>query len=262
MTSNNAASPSQSFLSWRLNCSFFQENRSPFLQRLDENNDSHRSDEISGSSLLGATFNFTNAIIGAGAMSLGGAFANSGGFVSIACCLVSAALAKLSSDQVVSLRSTFPKECISYETIGEKCYGFVGKALVLMNKSLFAFGCLVAYVIVIKDNFGQGLEGILYHNNNTCNSTFRTLLRNDTMVATIICTVVILPICLIMRRRQSISSYLSILSLISILSTLFLVAIVIYLYFVNNNVPTNNEKNDDTLFVKRWLQIRIGLFPR
>lgn len=194
-------------------------------------------------------------------MSLGGAFANSGGFVSIACCLVSAALAKLSSDQVVSLRSTFPKECISYETIGEKCYGFVGKALVLMNKSLFAFGCLVAYVIVIKDNFGQGLEGILYHNNNTCNSTFRTLLRNDTMVATIICTVVILPICLIMRRRQSISSYLSILSLISILSTLFLVAIVIYLYFVNNNVPTNNEKNDDTLFVKRWLQIRIGLFP-
>jgi hypothetical protein len=48
-----------------------------------------------GSSVAGATFNFTNAIVGAGAIGLGGAVAVSGGLISIFLILFFGLLTKL-----------------------------------------------------------------------------------------------------------------------------------------------------------------------
>ncbi|KAL7432566.1 hypothetical protein ACHAXM_005960 [Skeletonema potamos] len=56
--------------------------------------------------IIGTTFNFTNSIIGAGAMGLGGAFAASGGLISIICLLGFAYLTKLSLDLIVDLSSS------------------------------------------------------------------------------------------------------------------------------------------------------------
>ena len=221
---------------------------------------------------MGATFNFTNAIVGAGAMGLGGAIAESGGLVSILSCFLFGTLAKLSCDQVVSLRIHLqekrrtayyaPRTIMSYETIGEACFGAVGKMLVLLSKSFFALGCLVAYVIVIKDNFAKGLEGVIYGNNNpvfatnadtlTTTNGFRSFLQNDVEVALVLCTGVILPICLFRDV-----SYLAKVSFLSILSTLSMVGIVVYLYFFGNvAVPSEGG------YVKHWPQVRTGIFQR
>ncbi|KAL3779695.1 hypothetical protein HJC23_010563 [Cyclotella cryptica] len=72
--------------------------------------------------IIGTTFNFTNAIIGAGAMGLGGAFAASGGGVSILCLLGFAYLTKLSLDLIVDLSSC--PHVIGQVRAGEILYGF------------------------------------------------------------------------------------------------------------------------------------------
>ena len=56
-------------------------------------------------SIIGTTFNFTNSIIGAGAMGLGGAFAASGGGVSVLMLIGFAYLTKQSLDLIVDLSS-------------------------------------------------------------------------------------------------------------------------------------------------------------
>ena len=56
--------------------------------------------------IIGTTFNFTNSIIGAGAMGLGGAFAASGGLISVICLVGFAYLMKLSLDLIVDLSSS------------------------------------------------------------------------------------------------------------------------------------------------------------
>ena len=108
-----------------------------------------------GSSVLGAIFNFTNSIVGAGCIGLGGAIASSGGLVSITLVLFFAVLTKVSLDLLIrlSIEHSTSTMMASYEDLAEIGMGYwKGRVLVMICKLLYSFGCLVAYVIVIKDN--------------------------------------------------------------------------------------------------------------
>mmetsp|Transcript_4820 Transcript_4820/g.12269 ORF Transcript_4820/g.12269 Transcript_4820/m.12269 type:complete len:725 (-) Transcript_4820:113-2287(-) len=194
-----------------------------------DNNDENES----GSSTSAAVFNFTNSIIGAGCIGLGGAIAQSGGFISIALITFFAILTKASLDLVIRLSlelaeqqeqeqqqqqqqtqqvdvsnnhlstlepsSTTPttalnvpptSSVISYEELAQAGMGTIGRLVVLACKFSYSFGCLVAYVIVIKDNFGPALKSLIFgdedadhSDDNNGNSTMVDLMM-ETMTTT------------------------------------------------------------------------------
>jgi amino acid permease len=189
-------------------------------------------EETPGSSVGGVVFNFTNSIIGAGAIGLGGAIAISGGFVSVFCILFFATLTKISLDMVIDMGS-------SYEELGRKCYGVAGWSAVLLSKMMYAFGCLVAYIVVVKDNFGSALGHLI------------GIDFDEIVVTLVLSTTVMLPLCLLRDMTP-----LSNLSLVSVASMGMIVIIVLCLYFVN---PDDIRQEGGT-FYENWLEIRPGLW--
>jgi sodium-coupled neutral amino acid transporter 11 len=127
-----------------------------------------------GSTISGAVFNFTNCIIGAGAIGLGGAFALSGGIISVVSIIFFGVLTKLSLDLVVSMPI---QSNGSYETLGKVAFGQAGWIAVLMSKFLYSFGCLIAYIVVIKDNMNVAVLHLLYGNHPSDTSWFVHLLK-------------------------------------------------------------------------------------
>ena len=186
-----------------------------------------------GSTIGGAIFNFTNSIIGAGAIGLGGAIAKSGGIISVVAILSFAILTKLSLDMVIDLSIGS-----SYEELGRNCYGIPGWSAVLISKMLYAFGCLVAYIVVVKDNFGSALGHLI------------SVDFNDTVVTLALSTFVMLPLCLLRDMTP-----LSNLSMISVASMMVIVAIVLYLYFDN---PNDIREHGGSVY-ENWFQVRSGL---
>ena len=108
-----------------------------------------------GSTVPEAIFNFTNCIVGAGVIGLGGAIASSGGFISIILICFFAFVTKLSLDLLIrlSLSSSMERSTTrSYEDLAHNSLGYwKGRVVVMVCKFSYSFGCLVAYVIVIKD---------------------------------------------------------------------------------------------------------------
>lgn len=186
-----------------------------------------------GSSIEAVVFNFTNSIIGAGAIGLGGAIASSGGLISIASIIFFAVLTKISLDMVIELSIGS-----SYEELGRKCYGIAGWSAVLISKMLYSFGCLVAYIVVVKENFSSALGQLI---SVTINETVTTLLLS---------TMVMLPLCLLRDMTP-----LSNLSLFSVASMGVIVFIVLYLYFEN---PNNIRDHSGSSF-EHWFEVRRGL---
>ena len=132
----------------------------------------HHNNHHRGSSISGAVFNFTNAIVGAGAIGLGGAMAISGGLISILLILFFGVLTKLSLDLVIRLSvETASQDDPSYEGLAKVGMGSLGRVLVLVCKLLYSLGCLVAYVVVIKDNFAPGLKHLIFGDNSSPDST-------------------------------------------------------------------------------------------
>mmetsp|Transcript_29272 Transcript_29272/g.44289 ORF Transcript_29272/g.44289 Transcript_29272/m.44289 type:complete len:480 (-) Transcript_29272:1012-2451(-) len=186
-----------------------------------------------GSSIGGVVFNFTNSIIGAGAIGLGGAFAASGGIVSIVCLLSFALLTKISLDMVIDLSMGS-----SYEQLGYSCYGRIGWTAVLVSKMLYSFGCLVAYIVVVKDNFASAFGQLFFHQ------------ELNPVVTTIFLSVsVVLPLCLL-RDMTPLSKF----SLFSVGSMAMIVVIVIYLFFYYPSI----HENSGTAY-ENWFEIRPGL---
>lgn len=201
-------------------------------QEVEEENEIIQEDNVThGSSVGGVVFNFTNSIIGAGAIGLGGAIASSGGLVSVVAIIFFATLTKISLDMVIDLSIGS-----SYEELGRKCYGILGWSAVLISKMFYAFGCLVAYIVVVKDNFSSALGHL-------CG-----VVLNDILITVLLSTFVMLPLCLLRDMTP-----LSNLSMISVLSMGLIVGIVIYLYF-----DDNIRQDGDTVYVD-WLEIRPGL---
>jgi len=235
----------------------------------DESSSSAINDaDDSGSSVVGAIFNFTNCIVGAGAIGLGGAIAQSGGLVSVLCIILFAILTKRSLDLVICLSLETQTE--SYEDLGQLALGQTGKLVITVSKFLYSFGCLIAYVVVIKDNMGPALSNLLqgacqHHDDDadhanellgesffdTPVSTVCQVLRNRILTTWVVCIAVVLPLCLLRDMRP-----LASLSAVSIASILAIVGIILYLYADN---PHNEiRQNDNTDIYDMWLQVRPG----
>jgi amino acid permease len=213
-----------------------------------------------GSTVIGAIFNFTNSIVGAGAIGLGGAISQSGGLVSILAILFFAVLTKVSLDLVVRL-SVESEGATSYEDLGHIGFGWKGRMAVVMSKFLYSCGCLVAYIIVVKDNLGPSLLDLFYSPSAAIElemvtssffsaAWFQVFLAKDVWVTWAVSTVVILPLCLL-RDMTPLAS----LSFVSVVSMIVIVTIIIYLYVSN---PHDEIQQPGGSFYENWLQVRWG----
>lgn len=233
-----------------------------------------------GSTVAGATFNFTNSIVGAGAIGLGGAIAASGGIVSIVCIVFFAVLTKLSLDMLIELSVVSTSTVAgangsqsnsgsgggsskghSYEDLGRVAYGTAGKMTVLASKTLYSLGCLVAYIIVVKDNFGSGLRHLIYrddhhHHDGAAASVswFEMLLEQEDLLTFLLSTGIILPLCL-MRDITKLSNY----SIVSVFAMVAIVIIVVLLYALN---PGGEVRMGGGTTYENWFEVRPGLLER
>lgn len=234
------------------------------------NNDANADSDSCGSSLSGATFNFTNCIVGAGAIGLGGAFADSGGLISVVTIIFFAILTKLSLDLVVSMsvensqpsssnstnnsNNTSPAttRSASYEELGFLAYGQIGRMAVLLSKFLYSFGCMVAYIIVVKDNFTPALQHFIYadghHHDNAWFNQFLSKDGAEDTITWLLGSFVILPLCLL-RDMTPLSS----LGAVSIASMCAIVFIVIHIYITEPNV-----RQEGGSVYENWFEIRPG----
>ena len=221
-----------------------------------------------GSSLVGAIFNFTNAIVGAGAIGLGGAMAMSGGMISVFLILFFAILTKLSLDLVVRLSAETEGAHGSYEDLAHVGIGLPGRFVVLGCKFLYSFGCLVAYIVVVKDNFASALANLIYGTSSSSSTPsfsdvtgdddehhgdwLYKILQEDIWTTWILSSCIILPLCLL-RDMTPLAS----LSIVSVVSMITIVVIVVYIYFVEPDVrqPAGN-------FYDNWLEVRPGVLER
>lgn len=210
---------------------------------------------VPGSTVAGATFNFTNSVVGAGAIGLGGAIAVSGGAVSIACIVFFGILTKLSLDMLIELTVETDGANSSYEDLGRVAYGTAGRLAVLISKTLYSFGCLVAYLIVIKDNAGPGLRNWIYGDNGSAglssSSWFETLLEREDLLTFVLSAAVILPLCL-NRDMTTLSNF----SIVSVFAMVAIVGIVILLWAIN---PNGEVRHQGGTAYENWFEIRPGL---
>ena len=209
-----------------------------------------------GSTVQQASFNFTNSIIGAGAIGLGGAIATSGGLISVACILAFGWLTKLSLDLVIKLSEETNSH--SYEELCYKGLGRIGTWIVSICKLLYSFGCLVAYVIVVKDNFASGWKHLLFSgtegdsaatNDRTDDNPIYQLLQNEELTTWVVSIGVILPLCLL-RDMTPLAS----LSVVSVCSMFAIVLLVFYIFLAYPSI-----RQPSSGFYQDWLEIRPGV---
>lgn len=245
-----------------------------------------------GSTKWGAALNLTNSIMGAGCIGYGGAFAASGGLASLLIITSFAILSKLSFDMVIDLSlqlirreeekqhrrreqnqnvglsiskysttsSSSPEaEAASFEAIGEAAFGNTGFAAVFVSKSLFAFGCMVAYFVIIKDNAAPALQPWL----GSSSSLLSSLLMDPADLTTVLATCLILPL--------SLQRDISVLENFSKLKIATYGAICVLLVILSG--PAQQERHDGTAstsggndsvedaWVDHWLTIKPGLLP-
>jgi amino acid permease len=192
---------------------------------------------------------------GAGCIGLGGAIAQSGGLISIIAICIFAFLSKYSFDLVVSLAvETQGEHSSSYESLGYATYGSTGKLIVIVSKGLYSFGCLVAYIVIIKDNFSLAITHLMYGTTDGDQSSgwLQSVLGNQDLVTIIMCLTIMLPLSLL-RDLAPLERF----SAFKITVVLFIVVIVIYLFF-----NLSGEIDNDTGFVEHWIVIRGGAFER
>lgn len=136
----------------------------------------------------------------------------------------------------------------SYEQLGQVGFGPIGKLVVLGSKFLYSFGCLIAYIIVVKDNFGPAARSLIYGNAPEGHSWLYHLLGNDFWMTWILSASVILPLCLL-RDMTPLAS----LSVVSVVSMVGIVGIVIYLFAFN---PNGEIRHPSGGAYEDWFEIR------
>jgi amino acid permease len=199
-----------------------------------------------GSTVTAAILNFTNCIIGAGAIGLGGAVAESGGILSVLCIVFFAVLVKQSLDLVIQL--SLQQRVTSYEVLAAKAFGRSGKYLVMVAKFAYAFGCLVAYIVVVQDNFGPAVKSLVFGTSSgaASKSFLHWFLGEKMLVTWVLSTTVILPLCLL--RDMTPFAFASVISVIAMAS---IVAIVIYLWWMGVGEGCNDfEKSTSRLLTE------------
>jgi amino acid permease len=180
---------------------------------------------------------------------LGGAIADSGGAISIVAIILFAVLAKLSLDMLIRLSVEVEGAHGSYEQLGQVGFGAAGKLMVVGSKFLYSFGCLIAYIIVVKDNFGPAARSLIYGNSAPeGHSWLYHLLGDDFWMTWILSASVILPLCLL-RDMTPLAS----LSVVSVVSMVGIVGIVIYLFAFN---PNGEIRHPSGGVYEDWFEIR------
>ena len=211
--------------------------------------------------MAGAIFNFTNAIVGAGAIGLGGAIAISGGLISVFLIMFFALLTKLSLDLVIRLSAETEGAHGSYEDLARVGLGLPGRFVVLACKFLYSFGCLVAYIVVVKDNFASALENLIYGPSTSLltdvdddhhKSWLYNILQDDVWTTWILSTCFVLPLCLL-RDMTPLAS----LSIVSVVSMITIVAIVVYIFYAEPDV-----RQPGGTFYENWLEVKPGVLER
>jgi len=193
-----------------------------------------------------ATFNFTNSMVGAGAMGLGGAIAASGGFISLISIIFLAVLSKVSLDMLVELTTIFcAKGMNTYEDLGQVAFGNWGRTSVLVLKAMYAFGCKVAYIVVVRDNLADGLEHLIFPGGSS-----RWLSENHVLITFLLCTFIVLPMCFL-REMQSLATV----SLCSVASMMMIVCIIVYLFIFSTDESHSFDSRD---VYDNWIEVRYG----
>jgi sodium-coupled neutral amino acid transporter 11 len=214
----------------------------------------HAGVEDQGSSWIGASFNLTSSILGAGCIGLGGAIADSGGLISFLAILVFAILSKYSFDLVVDLALESPphRGVSTYEDLGYLTYQNLGRRVVILSKGLYSFGCLVAYIVIVRDNAAEAISYFLYEVLNTQGGgTMQRILENREVVATFFSMTVMLPLCML-RDLTPLEQF----SAFKISVLMMIVAIVIYLYVTSKETIQKQDSN----FMDHWITIHGGVF--
>lgn len=211
--------------------------------------------ESRGSSWIGASFNLTSSIIGAGCIGLGGAIAQSGGLISLFAITVFAILSKYSFDMVIDLAIEAKGAqtiSTSYEDLGQFTYGPAGKYTVILSKLVYSVGCLIAYMVIVKDNLSSALSHLMFQSPlSSASSGLQRALADPGMVTIFFCTTVMLPLCFL-RDVSPLERF----STLKITAVLSIVAIAMILYWLGIN-------DDDTVDTfGRWLQIKPGTWER
>jgi amino acid permease len=134
---------------------------------------------------------------------------------------------------------TFIPPC-TYEELGRAAYGSNGRLAVLVCKSMYSFGCLIAYIVVVRDNFGPALRRII-------NSDNGNWLNDDNFLAFWVSALIMLPLSC-PRTMKPLAKF----SFVSVLAIVFLVLVVIYLYFS----CVNPHPSEDSSFYTNWIEIR------
>jgi sodium-coupled neutral amino acid transporter 11 len=194
-------------------------------------------------------------MLGAGLIGLGGAIANSGGLISIVSICIFAILSKFSFDLIVSLAIESEGEhASSYESLGYAAYGRVGKLTVIISKGLYSFGTLVAYIVIIKDNFSFAILHLLYGDEDMLPAAgwLQSTLGNQNLVTIILCSTIMLPLCLL-RDLTPLERF----SALKIIAVMLIVVIVVYLFFT-----LSDENSDEAGFGEHWMVVRGGMFER
>jgi amino acid permease len=163
--------------------------------------------------------------------------------------------AKLSLDMLIRLSVEVEGAHGSYEQLGQVGFGSFGKLMVVGSKFLYSFGCLVAYIIVIKDNFGPAARSLIYGNApEGPHSWLHSLLGDGFWMTWILSALVILPLCLL-RDMTPLAS----LSVVSVVSMVGIVGIVIYLFAFN---PHGEIRHPSGSVYENWFEIRPAFLEK
>jgi amino acid permease len=144
----------------------------------------------------------------------------------------------------------------SYENLGFVTYGSIGRLVVIISKGLYSFGCLVAYVVIVKDNFSSALVHLIYgddSNDDVKTSLLKSALSNQNFVTIFLCSTVMLPLSLL-REVNLLERF----SALKITAVSMIAAIVIYLFAVLDN----DQQAPEGRFVDHWLLVHDGVFER
>ena len=159
----------------------------------------------------------------------------------------------------------------------------VGQRIVLYSKLLCTIGCLVAYMVIVKDNASSALMHLWQlmstedeeDDNTTTDSSYLSslvevgIVSNPHVTTIFVCTTIMLPLCLLRTVKP-----LERCSLFKITLGIAMVLIVVVLWYqsllddqqqVNNDELSRIEEDEDdyySVFFDHWIAVKGGVVER
>jgi len=125
---------------------------------------------------------------------------------------------------------------------------------VIISKFLYAIGCTIAYVVVLKKNIPTGLSHVVNCPNSPPSLSVCAFIASETYFTFTLCTIIILPLSL-HRKLDKLAKF----SGISIVAVLCIAAIIIYQYAVPSTGSDFTSISKDLLEIRAgYIQVRRG----